>query len=67
MRGQTLSDQPGFDMFLQGRWSMGGGCTDESFEALQLLVKAIGKPINFFFQESPRAEGFRITKIEPAS
>ena len=64
-RGQTISDQPGFDIFLQGRWSSGGGCSDASYEALMHLVKATGRPINYFFQESPRDEGYLITKIEP--
>ena len=63
-RGQTLSDQPGFDVFLHGRWSAGGGCSDSSYEALQWLTKATGRPIHIYFQESPRDEGFRITKIE---
>jgi hypothetical protein len=63
-RGQTLAEQPGFDVFIHGRWSAGGGPSDASYEALQWIVKATGRPIKVFFQESPRDEEFRVTTIE---
>ncbi len=64
-KGKVLADQPGFDVFVHGRWTQGGGSSDASFEALQHLVKAIGKPIHIYYQEHPRKEKFQITKIEP--
>ena len=64
-RGQTLDQQPGFDIYVHGRWSQGGGSSDASFEALQYLVKAIQKPLHIYFQESPSSKEFRITKIVP--
>jgi hypothetical protein len=64
-KGETLSEQPGFDVFVHGRWSEGGGSSDVSYEAMQHLAKAIGKPINIFFQQHPRNKKFQITKIEP--
>ena len=63
-QGKTLSEQPGFDIFLHGRWSEGGGCSPASLEALQHLVKAIGKPIHLYYQEHPRDKKFKTTTIE---
>ena len=63
-RGQTLDQQPGFDIFVQGRWSQGGGPSDASFSALQYVVKAVGRPIYIYFQDSPSSKEFRISKIE---
>jgi hypothetical protein len=65
-RGLNIWDQAGIDMFLHGRWSQGGGCTDESYECLKMLAKVLNKPIKFFFQETnDESAGYRKVDFQP--
>ncbi|MCI0357575.1 MAG: hypothetical protein L0211_03705 [Planctomycetaceae bacterium] len=52
-RGESFWDQPGISLFLEGRWSQGGGPSPASDEALAILAHTLGKPIKLFFIKKP--------------
>jgi hypothetical protein len=64
--GLHIWDQAGIDLYLHGRWDIGGGCTDESFEALTALAGVLGKPIKLFYKESAESEEYMVCPFKPA-
>ena len=52
-RGQNVWDQPGISMLVEGRWSQGGGSSQESRDAISVLSQILGMPIKVYFRETP--------------
>lgn len=52
-RGQNLWDQPGITLFVDGRWSQGGGPSPESQQALSVLSQVLEKPIKVYYRKKP--------------
>jgi hypothetical protein len=53
-REQPIWDQPGISLFLDGRWSEGGGPSRESQDALSVLAQILQKPIKVYYRQKPR-------------
>jgi hypothetical protein len=53
-RGQQIWDQPGIRVFVDGRWSQGGGPSRESQAALSVLAQVLEKPIKVYYRRKPR-------------
>jgi hypothetical protein len=53
-RGQQIWDQPGISLFVDGRWSQGGGPSSESQAALSVLAQVLEKPIKVYYRQKPR-------------
>jgi hypothetical protein len=52
-RGQNIWDQPGISLFVDGRWSQGGGPSGESQDALSVLAQILAKPIKVYYRQKP--------------
>lgn len=63
-RGEYIWDQPGISMFLDGRWSQGGGPSPQSDEALAILARTLGKPIKLFYAPKP-GEPHWVNRYDP--
>jgi hypothetical protein len=53
-RGQPIWDQPGIVLFVDGRWSQGGGPSSESQQALSVLAQILEKPFKVYFRKKPQ-------------
>jgi hypothetical protein len=54
-RGHNIWDQPGISVFVDGRWSVGGGSSSASQDALSILAQILEKPIKVYFRQKPGA------------
>lgn len=63
--GINYWEQPGLLLYLHGRWWAGGGCSDETYDCLQILAQVTGKPIRLMYQESDGADGYRKVEFQP--
>src|SRR6516164_3645818 len=53
-QGVNVWEQPGISLFLDGRWSQGGGPSSESQAALSVLAQVLEKPIKVYYRQKPR-------------
>jgi hypothetical protein len=53
-RGHQIWNQPGISLFVDGRWSQGGGPSSDSQAALSVLAKVLEKPIKVYYRPKPR-------------
>jgi hypothetical protein len=63
-RGVDLRDQPGLSLYVDGRWSQGGGPSQESQDALSVLAQVLQKPIKVFFRKKP-SEPILVMEFNP--
>jgi hypothetical protein len=63
-RGQNFWDQPGISLYVDGRWSAGGGPSKESQDALSVLAQVLEKPIKVYFRKKP-AEPILVMEFHP--
>src|SRR5262249_18284994 len=65
--GVAIWDQPGITIYLQGRWSRGGGPSQRSQEGLSLISQLIGKPISVIYDMTPEPspESRKVLRFHP--
>ena len=63
-QGVKIWEQPGLSLFLDGRWSQGGGPSSESQAALSVLAQILEKPIKVYYRQKP-AEPIMVTEFRP--
>jgi hypothetical protein len=63
-RGQNIWDQPGISLFVDGRWSQGGGPSSESQDALSVLAQVMEKPIKVYYRKRP-GEPIMVMEFQP--
>jgi hypothetical protein len=52
-RGESIWDQSGISLYVEGRWSQGGGPSRESQDALSVLAQILAKPIKVYYEKRP--------------
>lgn len=65
--GRNIWDQEGITLYLQGRWSRGGGPSEQSQECLSVISQLIGKPISVFYHPEPSRppESMKVLRFLP--
>jgi hypothetical protein len=63
-QGVKIWEQPGLSLFLDGRWSQGGGPSSESQAALSVLTQILVKPIKVYYRQKP-AEPIMVMEFRP--
>lgn len=53
--GESILNQPGISIFLDGRWTEGPGPSQQSDRGLALLARALHVPIKLYFTKTPGA------------
>jgi hypothetical protein len=63
-QGMNIWDQPGISLYLDGRWSQGGGPSSESQAALSVLAQILEKPIKVYYRQKP-SEPIMVAEFRP--
>jgi hypothetical protein len=63
-QGKNIWDQPGISMFVDGRWSQGGGPSRFSQDALSVLAQILERPIKVYFNKTPN-DPLKVLEFQP--